>query len=142
MTSETLVSSTGSVDVPPHPAHDDVRQQTDGDPAAGGDREVPSDGQHRHPAATAPSAVRKATRAVASLSRDSPSSTVTIRRGIPTRRAMASAATASGGATTAPSAKAAGQVTPGSTVCTARPTPTAVKPPARPTAAGWRAGWR
>ena len=51
-------------------------------------------------------AVRSATSAVASLTRPSPSRTVTIRRGIPTRRATAVAATASGGATTAPTATA------------------------------------
>jgi hypothetical protein len=51
-------------------------------------------------------AVRNATSAVASLTRLSPSRTVTTRRGIPIRRAIAVAATASGGATTAPSAKA------------------------------------
>ena len=52
-------------------------------------------------------AVRRHTSAVASLTRDSPSSSVTTRRGRPIRRAMAVAATASGGATTAPSANAA-----------------------------------
>ena len=50
-------------------------------------------------------AARRQTSAVASLTRLSPSRMVTIRRGMPTRRAMAVAATASGGATTAPSAK-------------------------------------
>ena len=44
-------------------------------------------------------AVRSATRAVASLSSDSPSRIVTTRRGRPIRRATAVAATASGGAT-------------------------------------------
>ena len=44
--------------------------------------------------------------AVASLSSDSPSRIVTSCRGMPTRRAMVVAATASGGATTAPKAKA------------------------------------
>ena len=52
-----------------------------------------------------PMAVRSATSAVASLTRLSPCRIVTIRRGMPTRRAIAVAATASGGATTAPSAK-------------------------------------
>ena len=52
-------------------------------------------------------ALRSATRAVASLSSDSPSRTVTMLRGRPIRRAMAVAATASGGATTAPNAIAA-----------------------------------
>ncbi len=54
-------------------------------------------------------ATRRQVMAVASLTRDSPSSTVTIWRGRPTRRAMEVAATASGGATTAPSANAAGK---------------------------------
>ena len=58
--------------------------------------------------ARATSAVRRVTSAVASLNRLSPSRMVTIRRGMPTRRATAVAATASGGATTAPSASAAG----------------------------------
>ena len=52
-------------------------------------------------------AVRSATSAVASFSSDSPSRTVTIRRGSPICRAIAVAATASGGATTAPNANAA-----------------------------------
>ena len=54
--------------------------------------------------AAAAIAVRTVTSAVASLNSDSPSRIVTIRRGMPTRRATAEAATASGGATTAPSA--------------------------------------
>lgn len=56
--------------------------------------------------AAAALAVRRATSAVASLNSDSASSRVTVRRGIPIRRATAVAATASGGATTAPSATA------------------------------------
>ena len=67
-------------------------------------------------------AVRSATSAVASLSSDSPSRIVTMRRGRPIRRATAVAATASGGATTAPIAKAAGHPTLGSRVCTTTPT--------------------
>ena len=47
-------------------------------------------------------AVRRMVIAVASLNRDSPSRIVTTRRGRPIRRATAVAATASGGATTAP----------------------------------------
>ena len=54
-------------------------------------------------------AVRRVTRAVASLSSDSPSRIVTTRRGSPMRRATAVAATASGGATTAPMAIEAAQ---------------------------------
>lgn len=51
-------------------------------------------------------ATRRQVMAVASLSSDSPSRMVTARRGSPTRRAIEVAATASGGATTAPSANA------------------------------------
>ena len=62
------------------------------------------------PAVTAPPIAAIATRrqvmAVASLTSDSPSKMVTSRRGRPTRRAIEVAATASGGATTAPRAKA------------------------------------
>ena len=79
------------------------------------------------PAPPAAIAVRSETRAVASLSSDSPSSTVTMRRGRPIRRPTAVAATASGGATTAPIARAPGQPTPGSSACTSTPTPTVVK---------------
>ena len=53
--------------------------------------------------------MRSATSAVASLSSDSPSRIVTIRRGSPIRRPIAVAATASGGATTAPIANEAAQ---------------------------------
>ena len=72
-------------------------------------------------------AVRRATRAVASLKRDSPSRMVTIRRGSPIRRAIDVAATASGGATTAPMASAAHQSSSGSMTWTSRPTPRVVK---------------
>ena len=88
--------------------------------------------------ATATIAVRSATSAVASFSSDSPSSTVTMPRGSPMRRAMAVAATASGGATTAPNATAAANGM-GSSSQATRPTvnvvkitsPTARKPIAR-----------
>ena len=50
---------------------------------------------------------------------------VTTRRGIPTRRAIAVAATASGGATTAPRASAAGQPI-GSSQCATAPTASVV----------------
>ena len=56
-----------------------------------------------------PAATRTSTSAVASLSRLSPSRMVTTRRGSPIRRAIAVADTASGGATTAPSATQAAQ---------------------------------
>ena len=71
-------------------------------------------------------AVRSATSAVASLSSDSPSRIVTTLRGSPIRRAMAVAATASGGATTAPMAKETGQEMSGIKACTMTPTPRVV----------------
>ena len=81
-------------------------------------------------------AVRRQTRAVASFSRLSPSRIVTTRRGRPTFLAIAVAATASGGATTAPIANAAhsgsgscpsaSAIAPSSQYATS-PTPTAVK---------------
>jgi len=77
------------------------------------------------PAATA-IAVRNVTSAVASLIRLSPSRIVTIRRGTPSRRKIAVAATASGGATIAPSANAAGQPTPGTSAWTTAATTAAV----------------
>ena len=77
-------------------------------------------------------AVRSPTSAVASFSSDSPSSTVTTRRGSPIRRAMAVAATASGGATIAPNANAAASGI-GSSQYATRPTSTIVKI-TRPTA--------
>ena len=71
-------------------------------------------------------AVRRATSAVASLKSDSPSRIVTIRRGRPIRRPIEVAATASGGATTAPIASAAHQSMPGSSAWTSQPTPKVV----------------
>ena len=98
------------------------RREADQQPAAGGADEVErrprgrsTPHRGRAPAAIA---VRSATSAVASLSSDSPSRIVTIRRGSPIRRPIAVAATASGGATTAPIANAAGQPTSGSSACT------------------------
>ncbi len=67
-----------------------------------------------------------ATSAVASLSRDSPSRIVTIRRGSPILRPIAVAATASGGATTAPIARAIAHETPGRSRCATSPTPNVV----------------
>ena len=77
------------------------------------------------PAATA-RAVRRATSAVASLSSDSPSRMVVMRRGRPIRRPIAVAATASGGATTAPIASASAHDRSGSRSLTTTATPTAV----------------
>ena len=66
--------------------------------------------------------MRNATSAVASLSRLSPSRMETMRRGIPTFRAIVVAATASGGDTTAPSASAAAMLMSGITHQATRPT--------------------
>jgi hypothetical protein len=77
-------------------------------------------------------AVFRATSAVASLTRLSPSKIDTMRRGMPTRRAVVVAATASVGATTAPRAKAAASDTAGTAHHTATPT-TSVVNATRPT---------
>ena len=74
----------------------------------------------------AASAVRRVTRAVASLSSDSPSRMVVIRRGRPIRRATEVVATASGGATIAPRASASAKEI-GSNSQATSPTPSAVK---------------
>ena len=76
---------------------------------------------------TARIAARSAVRAVASLTRLSPSSTLTIARGIPTRRATALAAIASGGATIAPSANPAASGRPGISQAATNPTTSVVK---------------
>ena len=78
------------------------------------------------PVPAAARAVRSATSAVASLNSDSPSRMVTTRRGRPIVRPTAVVATASGGATTAPTANASAQLRPGSAACRRRPTPAAV----------------
>ncbi len=70
-------------------------------------------------------AVRSSTSAVASLTRPSPSSTVTIRAGMPSRLPTAVAATASGGETTAPTAMAAASPISGTSQCRKKPTTTA-----------------
>src|SRR5699024_4348597 len=95
-------------------------------PTADTTKSNPTDQTVTPPAVMAAIAVRKVTRAVASLTRLSPSRIVTIRRGIPTRRAIDVAATASGGATTAPSASAAVRGT-GRIHHATRPTPMVVK---------------
>ncbi len=87
--------------------------------------------------------VRSVTIAVASLTRLSPSRIVMTRRGRPTRRAIAVAATASGGATTAPSAKPTASLT-SSIAQTTRPTPTVVNStsPTLSSAIGRRYVWK
>ncbi len=67
------------------------------------------------PAVTATTATRYAMIAVASLMSDSPSTTVTTRRGTPIRSAIAVTATGSVGETIAPSTNAAGQDMSGTT---------------------------
>ena len=110
------LSSTGSVRCRRTLATTRKNTKPTSTPATGGEQEVEADvrrARTRCRSATA-SAVRSATSAVASLSSDSPSRIVTIRRGSPIRRPIAVAATASGGATTAPIASAIAQETPGS----------------------------
>lgn len=65
--------------------------------------------------------------AVASFTRDSPWRIVVIREGSPTRRATAVAATASGGATTAPRTRAAVSGRSGTIRWTAQPTTSVAK---------------
>ena len=77
--------------------------------------------------AIAAMAARRQTSAVASLTSDSPSRMVTTRRGMPTFRAIAVAATASGGATTAPRAMAAASGISGNSQATTSPTLTVPK---------------
>ena len=74
---------------------------------------------------TAATAKRNAISAVASLISDSPSRTVTTRRGAPTRPAIAVAATGSVGPSTAPSTNATSHGMP-TTWCATKATPTVV----------------
>ncbi len=67
----------------------------------------PASTREKPPSIAATLATRYATSAVASFRRLSPSRIVTIRRGTPRRWKIAVAATASGGATIAPSVRAA-----------------------------------
>ena len=93
-----------AADLRQHERHDDADQH----PAAGRAQEVEADVPTRSARPRRHAiAVRKQTSAVASFIRLSPSRIVTTRRGRPTRLAIAVAATASGGATTAPIANAA-----------------------------------
>ncbi len=82
---------------------------------------------HDMPTPTAAAtATLNAVSAVASLTRLSPVRTVMTRRGSPSRRPMDTAATASGGATTAPSTSAEGNGKPGTSQCATNPTATVV----------------
>ena len=111
-----------------HRRDHEEHREADRGTADRGDQEVGADAAtSRRPPAPAAIAVRRATSAVASLKSDSPSRIVTIRRGRPIRRPIAVAATASGGATTAPIAIAAHQSMPGRRAWTSTPTPSVVK---------------
>ncbi len=83
--------------------------------------------------AAANTATRNRVKAVASLTRLSPARIVITRRGSPSRRPTAIEATASGGATTAPSTSAAAHPSPGSSHQVTTPT-TAVVNTTSPTA--------
>ncbi len=74
----------------------------------------------------AATATRYAVSAVASLTRLSPPRIVSTRRGSPSSRPTAAAATASGGATIAPSAKDAASGISGISQCVTKPTVTVV----------------
>ncbi|SUD48413.1 Uncharacterised protein [Nocardia otitidiscaviarum] len=116
--SDRLVSSTGSVMRRRRKASTAAATRPiTAPPTAASRKSAPASHRLTAPAMAA-MAVRSVTSAVASLNSDSPSSRVTRRRGIPTRRAMAMAATASGGATTAPMATAAANGTGSSTITT------------------------
>src|SRR4051794_20312798 len=125
-TSEIAVSSTGSVRcLRIFPTQRNATKPISAPPTDATRKSKPT-----RPSATVPApaaiAVRSATRAVASLRSDSPSRIVTILRGRPIRRPIVVAATASGGATTAPIASATHQSIPGSSACTSRPMPKVV----------------
>ena len=103
------------------PAPQPISPPTSAPPAAASRKSAPTCQNVTVPAMAA-IAVRNATSAAASLSRLSPSRMRTIRRGMPTLRATDVAATASGGATTAPSASPAASGSPGTTAQVTRPT--------------------
>ena len=93
----------------------------------------PASQSEKAPVTTAAVANRRATSAVASLTRLSPSSTVATRPGTPSRPMIAVVATASGGETMAPRTNASGHPSPGTTQCAAAAT-AAVVASTRPTA--------
>ncbi len=126
VTNDIAVSSSGSVTcLRVQPTTTNVSIPTSTPPPAATTKSSPTPRTVTEPTAAA-RAVRKATSAVASLSSDSPSRIVTIRRGRPIRRPIEVAATASGGATTAPIASAIAHEMPGISQCTITPTPAAV----------------
>src|SRR5580698_7060199 len=88
---------------------------------------MPGRTSEKVPSTVAATANRYNTSAVASLTRHSPRMIAEIRRGIESRSKIASAATASGGDTIAPSVNAIGQPNPGTTACTTAATTTVVQ---------------
>ena len=113
-----------------HPGDQREDGGADEDAAGGGHRSRDRPPRHSAPPSRARSPRSPCAgppRAVASLRSDSPSRIVTTRRGSPIRRPIAVAATASGGATTAPIANEAAHEMPGRSSCTRAPMPTVVK---------------
>lgn len=95
-------------------------------PAASSTKLPAASTQLNVPVMAAATAKRNNTIPVASLTRLSPSSSTTIRRGSRSPASTALAATASGGDTMAPSAKHAAQGKPGTTRCATTPTTSVV----------------
>ena len=87
---------------------------------------MPASQSENEPLTAATTAKRYATSAVPSLTRLSPSTMFTIRRGTPRRCMIAVAAIGSVGETTAPSTKAAAQGRPGTIACATTATTTIV----------------
>lgn len=116
-------------EAPAQPVDRDHEDQADTDAAEGRERELPQ--AHAAQLMPSPTAAARATlyavMAVASFTRDSPWRMVVIRFGRPSLRAMAVAATASGGATTAPSTRAAVSGRSGTRTYASQPTATVAK---------------
>ena len=80
-------------------------------------KSMPASASEKLPPTTAVTATRKATRAVASLKRPSPSTTLTWRRGTSSLRMIIAPASGSVGETIAPSTNATSQDMPGMSSC-------------------------
>ena len=123
---DSAVSSTGSFSrARMNAAANPTTSPTTAPPMAARKKSAPTCQRLTDPASAA-MAVRRATSAAASLKRLSPSSGRISLRVLPTRRATTLAATASGGATTAPSAMPPASGSPGITAQATTPTPSAV----------------
>lgn len=124
-TSEIAVSSTPSATRAQSVTHRAPTTPPMSTPAATTQTKVPAVASPSRPSCVSAVAIETAvdsrTRAVASLTRPSPSRIVTMRGGSPKRLPRLIAATASGGETTAPSAMASDSATPGSSQWTTRP---------------------